>query len=65
MNNEQATYVEIMRLNYTITLKIHFVLQSGYQRQGGKEKDRKRDRLGEREREREREKDITRGDRIL
>ena len=31
------------------------VLQSGYQRQGGKEKDRKRDGLGERE------KDITRG----
>ena len=28
------------------------VLQSGYQRQGGKEKDRKRDGLGERERER-------------
>ena len=35
------------------------VFQSGYQRQGGKEKDRKRDGLGERE------KDITRGDRIL
>ena len=33
------------------------VLQSGYQRQGGKEKDRKRDGLGERERE----KDITWG----
>ena len=31
------------------------VLQSGYQRQGGKEKDRKRDGLGERE------KDITGG----
>ena len=31
------------------------MLQSGYQRQGGKEKDRKRDELGERE------KDITRG----
>ena len=31
------------------------VLQSGYQRQGGKEKDRKRDGLGKRE------KDITRG----
>ena len=35
------------------------VLQSGYQRQGGKEKDRRRDGLGERE------KDITRGDRII
>ena len=34
------------------------VLQSGYQRQGGKEKDRKRDGLGERE------KDITRGTEI-
>ena len=33
------------------------VLQSGYQRQGEKEKDRRRDGLGERE------KDITRGDR--
>ena len=33
------------------------VLQSGYQRQGGKERDKKRDGLGERE------KDITRGDR--
>ena len=33
------------------------VFQSGYQRQGGKENDRKRDGLGERE------KDITRGDR--
>ena len=43
------------------------VLKSGYQRQGGKEKDRKRDGLGqrEREREREREKDITWGDRII
>ena len=37
------------------------VLQSGYQRQGGVEKDRKRDGLGERERE----KDITRADRII
>ena len=36
-------------------LQATVVLQSGYQRQGGKEKDRKRDGLGERE------KDITRG----
>ena len=45
----------------SVVLQSTVVLQSGYQRQGGKEKDRKRDGLGERERE----KDITRGDRNL
>ena len=41
------------------------VLQSGYQRQGGKEKDRKRDGLGEREKNitREGQKFIGGGDR--
>ena len=43
----------------SVVLQSTVVLQSGYQRQGGKEKDRKRDVLGERE------KDITRGDRII
>ena len=43
---------------YLVVLQSTVVLQSGYQRQDGKEKDRKRDGLGERE-------DITRGGRIL
>ena len=38
-------------------MEFYLVLQSGYQRQGGKGKDKKRDGLGERE------KDITRGSR--
>ena len=41
----------------SVVLQSTVVFQSGYQRQGGKENDRKRDGLGERE------KDITRGDR--
>ena len=41
------------------------MLQSGYQRQGGKEKDRKRDGLGEREKDITREAEFYRGDRNL
>ena len=37
---------------YLVVLQFTVVLQSGYQRQGGKEKDRKRDGLCVRERER-------------